>query len=126
VKEIKASGGQAVGISTDVSSVASVKSAFSEIQKEFKDKKLAAAIFNVGGKFVRKPFLEMTQEEYEAGFEANGYTALFFSALSLPIPRINRGLIYTNAIIEGDSISLRKQHFHSSWILSRPLPTLLL
>jgi hypothetical protein len=50
-----------------------VKSAFAEIEKEFKGKKLAAAIFNVGGRFVRKPFLETTLEEYEAGYMANGY-----------------------------------------------------
>jgi NAD(P)-dependent dehydrogenase (short-subunit alcohol dehydrogenase family) len=73
VKEINAAGGQAIGISTDVSSESSVKNAFTEIQKEFKGKKLAAAIFNVGGRFVRKPFLELTLEEYEAGYEANGY-----------------------------------------------------
>jgi NAD(P)-dependent dehydrogenase (short-subunit alcohol dehydrogenase family) len=73
VKEIKAAGGQAIGISTDVSSESSVKNAFAEIQKEFKGKKLAAAIYNVGGGFVRKPFLEMTLQEYQAGYEANGY-----------------------------------------------------
>ena len=72
VKEIKSLGGQAIGISTDVSSPSSVKDAFAEIQKEFKGKQLAAAIFNVGGKFVRKPFLELSLEEYEAGYEANG------------------------------------------------------
>jgi NAD(P)-dependent dehydrogenase (short-subunit alcohol dehydrogenase family) len=73
VKEIKSSGGQAIGISTDVSNSASVKNAFAEIQKEFKGKKLAAAVFNVGGRFVRKPFLELTEEEYTAGYESNGY-----------------------------------------------------
>ena len=71
VKEIKAAGGHAIGISTDTSSVTSVKSAFEEIDKEFKGKKLAAAVFNVGGGFVRKPFLELTQEEYEGGFKSN-------------------------------------------------------
>jgi NAD(P)-dependent dehydrogenase (short-subunit alcohol dehydrogenase family) len=79
VKEIKAAGGQAIGISTDVSSESSVKNAFAEIQKEFKGKKLAAAIYNVGGRFVRKPFLELTLEEYEAGYEANGYDLLTLS-----------------------------------------------
>ena len=72
VKEIKDAGGQAIGISTDVASESSIKNAFAEIQKEFKGKKLAAAIYNVGGRFVRKPFLELTLEEYEAGYEANG------------------------------------------------------
>jgi len=73
VTEIKKAGGHAIGISTDVSSPSSVKSAFTEIEKEFKGKQLAAAIFNVGGKFVRKPFLETTVEEYETGFESNGF-----------------------------------------------------
>lgn len=72
VKEINDAGGKAIGISTDVSSESDVKRAFAEIAKEFKGKQLAAAIYNVGGKFVRKPFLELTLEEYEAGYEANG------------------------------------------------------
>jgi NAD(P)-dependent dehydrogenase (short-subunit alcohol dehydrogenase family) len=82
VKEIKAAGGQAIGIATDVSSPSAVKNAFSEIEKEFKGKKLAAAIYNVGGRFVRKPFLEMNLEEYEAGYEASGYV-VYVSAATL-------------------------------------------
>jgi NAD(P)-dependent dehydrogenase (short-subunit alcohol dehydrogenase family) len=73
VKEINSAGGHAIGISTDVSSESAVKNAFAEINKEFKEKKLAAAIYNVGGRFVRKPFLDMSFEEYEAGYESNGY-----------------------------------------------------
>lgn len=72
MKEINGAGGKAIGFPTDVSDEASVKNAFAQIHKEFKGKKLAAAIYNVGGKFVRKPFLEMTLEEYAAGYEANG------------------------------------------------------
>jgi len=75
VKEINSSGGRAIGISTDVSSPTSVKSAFEEIKKEFAGKKLSAAVFNVGGSFVRKPFLELSLEEYEAGYAANGYVS---------------------------------------------------
>ncbi|KAH8791928.1 short chain dehydrogenase/ reductase-like protein [Hyaloscypha finlandica] len=85
VNEIKAAGGQAIGISTDVSSESSVKNAFAEIQKEFKGKKLAAAIYNVGGRFVRKPFLELTSEEYEAGYEANGKGFFYFAQATLPL-----------------------------------------
>lgn len=33
---------------------------------------LAAAIFNVGGRFIRKPFLELNEEDFMAGMEANG------------------------------------------------------
>ncbi|TVY81489.1 putative oxidoreductase [Lachnellula suecica] len=85
VQEIKASGGHAIGIATDVSSPQSVTNAFSEIQKEFKDKKLAAAIYNVGGRFVTKPFLELTLEEYETGFESNGKGFYLFAQAVLPL-----------------------------------------
>lgn len=62
-----------MGFPTDVASQSSVKDAFAGIQKEFKGKKLAAAVFNVGGSFVRKPFLELSLDEYETGYNANGY-----------------------------------------------------
>ena len=101
VKEIKAAGGQAIGISTDVSSESSVKNAFAEIQKEFKGQKLAAAIYNVGGRYVRKPFLELTLEEYGAGYEANGYGPLISRILMI------RVLIMHD--LERDSSSLLKQ-----------------
>ena len=72
VKAITSSGGQAIGISTDVSDPSSVSNAFEEIKKQYGSKKLAAAVYNVGGKFVRKPFLELSLEDYEAGYESNG------------------------------------------------------
>jgi hypothetical protein len=50
-----------------------VDAAFEQIKKEYAGKKLAAAIYNVGGKFVRKPFLELSLEEYASGYEANGW-----------------------------------------------------
>ena len=37
--------------------------------------KLAAAIYNVGGKFIRKPFLDLDEEEFESGWVANGLVA---------------------------------------------------
>jgi len=72
VTEINGNGGKAIGISTDVSDAKSVQNAFSQIESEFKGVGLAAAVFNVGGRFVRKPFLELSLEDFEAGFEANG------------------------------------------------------
>lgn len=72
VSEIKASGGQALGVATDVTDAASTKSAFETIKKEMGDAKLAAAVYNVGGSFVRKPFLELTEKEFRAGWESNG------------------------------------------------------
>lgn len=72
VKDIKAAGGKAIGIPTDVTNAKSVKDAVGAAQKEFGGDKCAAAVFNVGGKFIRKPFLELNQEEFESGWEANG------------------------------------------------------
>ena len=72
-KEINDAGGNAIGISTDASDSKSVKAAFERLQREMDGAPLAAAIYNVGGKFVRKPFLELSEEDFESGWEANGY-----------------------------------------------------
>jgi len=72
VKEIEAAGGQAIGISTDVADPASVKNAFERLLKEMDGAQLAAAVFNVGGSFIKKPFLELTEEEFLSGMDANG------------------------------------------------------
>jgi len=72
VKEINSAGGKAVGYSTDVSDEKNVVDTFKEIEKAFPGVGAAAAVFNVGGSFVRKPFLELTLKEFESGFEANG------------------------------------------------------
>jgi len=74
VREIEAAGGKAVGVSTDVADAASVNSAFERLKEEMGDAQLAAAVFNVGGSFVRKPFLELTEEEFMVGMDANGYS----------------------------------------------------
>ena len=50
-----------------------MKEAFQNLQKEMGDAPLAAAVYNVGGGFLRKPFLELTTEEYMRGMETNGY-----------------------------------------------------
>jgi NADP-dependent 3-hydroxy acid dehydrogenase YdfG len=72
VKEIEAAGGRAIGISTDVADSASVKNAFEKLEKDMGGARLAAAVFNVGGSFIRKPFLELSEEEFLAGMDANG------------------------------------------------------
>lgn len=73
VKAINDAGGKAIGISTDTADGKSIKSAFDQINKERGSAPLVAAIFNVGGGFVRKPFLELSPQEYESGWQANGY-----------------------------------------------------
>lgn len=64
VKEINSCGGQAVGISTDLADSNSVKSTFDQIATQYSGSALAAAIFNCGSGFVRKAFLELTEEDY--------------------------------------------------------------
>ena len=76
VKDIQSAGGRAMGISADVTDAQSVKDAVAQAQKEYGDK-CAAAVFNVGGRFIRKPFLELSGEEFESGWEANGYLSSF-------------------------------------------------
>lgn len=83
VSEINGNGGKALGISTDVADAKSVQNAFRQIDKEFGGASLAAAVFNVGGRFIRKPFLEMNLEEFEAGYDANGYVT-FCQRLKFP------------------------------------------
>jgi len=105
VKEIEAAGGKAVGISTDCADGKSVKSAFEQLKKEIGDAPLAAAIYNVGGRFVRKPFLDLSEDDFEAGWEANGRGAFHFSQAVLPLllervknsPEYPPTLIFTSA-----------------------------
>lgn len=85
VQEIEAAGGKAIGISTDVSDSASVKNAFEKLAKEMGDAQLAAAVFNVGGSFIKKPFLELTEEEFLSGMDANGKGGFLFSRAALPL-----------------------------------------
>jgi enoyl-[acyl-carrier-protein] reductase (NADH) len=73
IKEIEAAGGEAIGISTDVADGKSVANAFEKIKATMKGAQLAAAVFNVGGKFIKKPFLELNEDDFMAGMEANGY-----------------------------------------------------
>ncbi|KIX04353.1 uncharacterized protein Z518_05221 [Rhinocladiella mackenziei CBS 650.93] len=105
VEEINAAGGKAIGISTDCSEGKSVKNAFEQLKKEMGGASLAAAIYNVGGRFVRKPFLELTEEEFESGWETNGRGAFHFSQAVLPLlldklnadPEYPPTLIFTSA-----------------------------
>jgi len=85
VEEINKAGGHAVGISTDVADSKSVDNAFATIKKELGDAALAAAIFNVGGRFVRKPFLELSLDDFEAGYDANGRGLFLFSQKVIPL-----------------------------------------
>lgn len=69
VSEIKQRGGNAVGISADVTDQKGLDSAFDKIKQELGSKKLAAAVYNVGGGLVKKPFLDLQPSELEAGLD---------------------------------------------------------
>lgn len=109
VSEINSSGGKAIGISTDVSSPDSVKNAFKQIDKEFAGKKLAAAIYNVGGSFIRKPFLELSLDEYTAGYEANGKGFFLFAqaAILRLLQSVHSSEHPPSLIVTGATASLR-------------------
>lgn len=88
VDEINKSGGKAVGISADITDEESVNGVFDQIKKGdlWKDGGefgVAAAVFNLGGGFVIKPFLELTKEEFESGWKTNGFVRFFFFPLIL-------------------------------------------
>lgn len=94
VQEINSNGGQAFGISTDVSDAKSVNAAFDQIAKKFPSSQVAATIFNPGGGFVRKPFLELTEEEYSTALDSQAYVYPIF----LCIPQLSENallLLYT-------------------------------
>jgi len=85
VKEINNAGGKAIGISTDVSSEESVKSAFAQIKQEYQGANCAAAIFNASGPFGRKPLLELSVGEFSKSWEVSAKGALIFSQAALPL-----------------------------------------
>ncbi|KAJ5690447.1 Oxidoreductase short chain dehydrogenase/reductase family [Penicillium macrosclerotiorum] len=85
VNEINSSGGQAIGISTDVSDRNSVNAAFDQIEKQFPDSILAATIFNPGGGFVRKPFLELTTEDFAGSLDSQAKGGFNIAQRALPL-----------------------------------------
>ena len=99
VKQIEDAGGKAIGISTDVSDAKSVKEAFEKLKSEMGGAPLAAAIFNVGGKFIRKPFLELTEDDFVSGYEANGRGGFLFAQAVLPLLLENTSLEYPPTLI---------------------------
>ncbi|KAJ4391049.1 hypothetical protein N0V93_004663 [Gnomoniopsis smithogilvyi] len=85
VKEINDAGGKAIGISTDLSDASSIKSAFQRIETEFGSAGCAAAVFNASGRFLRKSILDLSEEEFTAGYQVSGKGAFLFSQAVLPL-----------------------------------------
>ncbi|KAL2862190.1 oxidoreductase, short chain dehydrogenase/reductase family [Aspergillus lucknowensis] len=85
VAEINSSGGQAFGVSADVTDSNAWQSAFNQIFKHFKDAPLAAAVFNPGGGVTWKPFLEITEDEFAVGLNSQATGAFNFAKSTLPL-----------------------------------------
>ncbi|KAF7546266.1 hypothetical protein G7Z17_g8559 [Cylindrodendrum hubeiense] len=85
VAEIRQGGGQAIGIAADVTDAASLQSTFDTIAKELPDSKLAAAIYNVNGGFLIKPFLDLKQEEFQTAYFGTAGAFFSFAQKTLPL-----------------------------------------
>lgn len=72
VDDINASGGRAIGIATDVADERSIAAAMDTVAREFgRDAAVAAAVFNASGRFVRKPFLELSEDDFMASLNVS-------------------------------------------------------
>ncbi|KAJ1338507.1 (S,S)-butanediol dehydrogenase [Microdochium nivale] len=85
VSEINSAGGKALGISADAADAQSVGAAFDKIKAELPDHKLAVAVYNVSAGFVRKPFLELSVQEFDASIEASARGFFNFAQATLPL-----------------------------------------
>lgn len=93
VKEINEAGGSALGVATDVSVSSSITAAFETIKAQFGDDATCAvsldlysrlpqswlirsinqaAVFNASGSLVKKPFLELTEDDFTKPYAVSG------------------------------------------------------
>ncbi|KAJ5525458.1 hypothetical protein N7494_012108 [Penicillium frequentans] len=85
VRDIKQNGGHALSIPTDVTSSSSMNSTMDRIKAEFgSDMSVAAAVYNVASKFMKKPFLEQSQDEFLGSLEPSIKGAFNFAQATLP------------------------------------------
>lgn len=73
VKSITASGGKALGITTDASDSNAVDAAFKRIEEEMPGAKLAAAVYNANAGFAVRPFLELKASDLENSLGTAAY-----------------------------------------------------
>ncbi|PIG79066.1 Fe-S cluster assembly protein DRE2 [Aspergillus arachidicola] len=106
--------GEEVKIMNDM--VQLVKSAFEKINEQYGGSTLAAAVFNSGGGFVRKPFLELTEEEFASGFESQGKGGFNFAQRTLPLLQKATGLQHPPTLIfTGATASLKGSALFSAF-----------
>lgn len=85
-KEITDNGGSAISIPTDVTSASGMTSTMDQVKAHFgSDINIAAAVYNVASKFMRKPFLEQSPEEFLGSLEPSVKGAFNFAQATLPL-----------------------------------------
>lgn len=85
-REIKENGGSAIGIPTDVTSASGMTTTIDQVKAHFGSNiGIAAAVYNVASKFVRKPFLEQSSEEFLGSLEPSIKGAFNFAQATLPL-----------------------------------------
>ncbi|KAJ5758385.1 oxidoreductase [Penicillium odoratum] len=86
LKEIRESGGSATGFPTDVTNASSMNATIDQIKAKFgSDITVAAAIYNVASKFLMKPFLEQSPEDFFGSLEPSNRGAFNFAQATLPL-----------------------------------------
>ncbi|KAH7347772.1 oxidoreductase [Plectosphaerella cucumerina] len=85
VNDINKSGGHAIGITTDATDPKSLDSAFESIKQQLPGSGLAAAVYNINSKFARKPFLDLTVDEFDANLHAAPHGFFVFAQKTLPL-----------------------------------------
>lgn len=87
----------------------SVKAAFEKIKEQAGDAHLAAAVYNVGAGYVKKPFLELTLKEYTGGFESNAVGFFNLAQATLPslLAAVPSSLYPPTILVTGATAALR-------------------
>jgi NAD(P)-dependent dehydrogenase (short-subunit alcohol dehydrogenase family) len=121
VHDISQSGGSAMGVPTDVTSSSSMSSTMEQIKTKFgPDISIAAAIYNVASKFVRKPFLEQSPEEFLGSLEPTIKGAFNFAQATLPLMlNEDRGQYPPTLIFTGATAALKGSSGLSGFAMSK-------
>ncbi|CAI4214189.1 unnamed protein product [Parascedosporium putredinis] len=84
VQEIESAGGRAFGITADATDESSLTSALETVKQKLPGATAAAAIYNIGAGFARKPFLDLKAEELDKSFHSGPRGLFLFAQKLLP------------------------------------------
>lgn len=113
VSDITQNGGSAIGIPVDVTNPSSMTLAMDQVKKKFgPDTSVAAGIYNVSSKFIRKPFLEQNAEEFLGSLEPSIKGAFNFAQATLPLMKADRGQYPPTLVFTGSLQYFQLGYFH--------------